>query len=149
MIKKRSEFDNQFAWAEYLGNYAAYRFEEECAQRNITSLCPKVPLRWDFIAEIKNHFKKIQVKAVSIEKTRKMHRVPISSENRITGERIRYKKEEIDYFAYYLSEYDTMYLIPVAVMIKADADKIYVYDTDFYKPSNSTTAIDITKYKYW
>lgn len=149
MYFKKEDFENPIDWAEYLGNYAHKRFEEECSSRNLISFHPTEQLRYDSVVEINGKFKRVQVKGVSLEKKSKSHRVPLSSNTRITGKRITYTTDEIDYFAFYLVENDTMYFVPAHIMLKVSTDRVYVYDSDFYTPKHSRTAIDIKKYKKW
>jgi hypothetical protein len=149
MLLKKEDFDNQYKWGEFLGNYAEKRFEEECSKRNLVSAKPVGLQEYDSIVEIKDDFKRVQIKSVTLKKNQKIHDIPICVQNKTTGKRVFYTKDEIDYFAVYLFENDCMYLIPSSIMLKFLTKHVRVYDSDFYTPHHSKTAIDIKKYKNW
>ena len=145
----KEDFSSLPAWGEYIGTYAESRFIEECAKRNI--LCLKAPLlsRYDFVIEIDKMFYKVQVKGSSLLKGRKVHAARASSYDAKTNSRVRYKKEDVDYFAYYLVENDEMYLVPSNVILKRDRDVVAVFDKTLYKGRSTQSAINISKYREW
>ena len=148
---KRGDFKDIYDWAKWLANYGEDKFYEQCSRRNIDCHRALKSLRYDFVIEINGKLKKVQVKSVSLGDTssKNTYRVPLSSKKVTTGERIIYKKDEVDYFVFYLYEHDEIYLVPAEILLNTKKDRIRVYDSDFTTPKNDSKALDLKKYKNW
>ena len=149
-IMKREDFNNQYEWAAWLGNYGEDKFLERCSRKNINCHKASKSLRYDFVIEINGKFKKVQVKSISLEQGRTIHRAPLSTHHTKSGNRMKYTKDEIDFFALYLYENDEVYLVPVDVLLDLDKNRVHVYDSEFLVSRNPSKAtIDIKRYKNW
>jgi hypothetical protein len=113
----------------------------------------------DAVIEKDGSLEKAQIKTAALRratsgaKKKRNHRVQVANINK--GVAVPYTKEEVDYFVFYLLEYDKLYLIPAELIIGrcTKSGDVSVYDREFYIPNKirgiGKPSLDITEYGIW